>query len=165
MAHDDKDRDRSRDSEPGMGSHPIATGVGGVGGAAAGAAIGSMAGPVGTVVGGVVGAVAGGLAGKGIAAAIDPVAEDTYWRTSFPSRPYASGQSYDTYQPAYRYGWESYDRFAGRKFDDVEADLRQGWEKTKDSSRLSWEKAKNATRDAWHRIERAIPGDADGDGR
>ena len=28
----------------------------------------------------------------------------------------------------------------------------------------AWEKAKQATRDAWHRVERALPGDADGDG-
>ena len=30
---------------------------------------------------------------------------------------------------------------------------------------MTWAKAKDATRDAWHRIERAIPGDADKDGR
>ena len=43
--------------------------------------------------------------------------------------------------------------------------FRRDWENVKDSTRLSWEKAKDATRDAWHRIERAIPGDADRDGR
>jgi hypothetical protein len=43
--------------------------------------------------------------------------------------------------------------------------MLRDWEKVKDTSRLSWEKAKDATRDAWHRIERAIPGDADRDGR
>jgi len=116
-------------------------------------------------VGGVVGAVAGGLAGKGIAEMIDPDAEDTYWRNNFSSRPYAAGTTYGLYRPAYRHGWESYSRYQGRPFEEVEADLRSDWEKTKDGSRLSWEKAKNATRDAWHRIERALPGDADRDGR
>jgi hypothetical protein len=28
-----------------------------------------------------------------------------------------------------------------------------------------WDDAKHATRAAWHRVERAVPGDADGDGR
>lgn len=161
----ENDRDMKRDADAKLGSHPVAVGVGGVGGAAAGAAIGSMAGPIGTVVGGVVGAVAGGMAGKGIAAAIDPDVEDTYWRDNFQSRPYASGQTYGTYQPAYKHGWESYGKNAGKKFDEVEPEIKEAWETSKDSSRLSWDKAKNATRDAWHRVERAIPGDADGDGR
>ena len=40
-----------------------------------------------------------------------------------------------------------------------------GLEKNKGKSRLNWEEAKDASRAAWHRVERAIPGDADGDGR
>ena len=47
---------------------------------------------------------------------------------------------------------------------EVEPDLRRDWDKTPHAKNLTWEKAKEATRDAWHRIERALPGDADGDG-
>ena len=147
-------------------SHPVGTGAGAVGGAVAGAAAGTaIGGPVGTVVGGVVGAVAGAAAGKGIAEAVNPTVEDAYWRDNYAARPYSAGEPYDTYRPAYQYGWENYPRYAGRKFDEVESDLRSGWEKTEYNTKLGWEKAKNATRDAWHRIERAIPGDFDGDGR
>ena len=71
----------------------------------------------------------------------------------------------DDYGPAYRYGWESRGRYADRSWDEVESDLEGGWESAKSNSRLGWEKAKHATRDAWHRVERAIPGDADNDGR
>jgi hypothetical protein len=39
------------------------------------------------------------------------------------------------------------------------------WDRVKGSSRLTWDQAKSASRAAWHRVERAIPGDADGDGR
>jgi hypothetical protein len=113
----------------------------------------------------VAGAVAGGLAGKGIAEMIDPTAADEYWRANFRNRPYASGQTYETYRPAYRYGWETYPRYVGRKFEEVESDLRRDWEKTTDAARLGWGKAKDPIRDAWHRIERALPGDADRDGR
>jgi phage tail tape-measure protein len=137
-----------------------------VGGAAAGAAAGSVAGPVGTVVGAAVGAVAGGYAGKAAAESIDPTTEDAYWRENYTSRPYyESGTTYDEYAPAYRYGWESRQQFHDRRFEDVESDLERGWTKAKGNSRLGWEKAKLATRDAWHRVERAIPGDADHDGR
>jgi hypothetical protein len=30
---------------------------------------------------------------------------------------------------------------------------------------MQWDNAKGAVRDAWHRVERAIPGDFDKDGR
>ena len=81
-------------TNPNLGiEHPVGTGVGAAaGGIAAGALAGTMAaGPVGTVVGAAVGAVAGGLAGKGIAEAIDPTVEETYWRKTFSSRPYVKG--------------------------------------------------------------------------
>jgi len=153
------------------GSHPVGTGVGAVaGGVAAGAAAGSVAGPVGTVVGAAVGAVAGGLAGKAIAEQVDPSAEDDYWRNNYASRPYVdSGSSYDDYGPAYSYGVNSYTSNPGRSFDDVEPTLSRDWDRARGSSSLGWERAKHATRDAWNRVsnsvERAIPGDSDGDGR
>lgn len=148
------------------GSHPVGTGLGAAGAGAAGAAIGSVAGPVGTAVGAVVGAVAGGLAGKGVAEAVNPTAEDAYWRENYRARPYVDPDaSYDEFRPAYQYGWESRQRYEGRSFDEVENDLRADWESRPDRANMSWERAKSATRDAWDRIERAIPGDADRDGK
>jgi hypothetical protein len=154
--------------------HPAAKGVGAVvggvtggvaGGAAAGAAVGGMTGPVGAVVGAAVGAVVGAVAGKGIAKAADPVAEEAYWRDNYATRPYASGGSFDDYGPAYRYGVDSYSKYPNRSFDDVEPELSRDWGTSRGKSSLEWERAKHASRDAWHRVERAIPGDADGDGR
>jgi hypothetical protein len=128
-----------------------------------------VAGPVGTVVGAAVGAVVGGLAGKGIAEQIDPSREDAYWRDNFSSRPYASGATYDEYRPAYQYGWDSYSRYPGRRFDEVESDLSRDWDRTRGQSNLTWERAKHATKDAWNRVsdsvERAMPGDSDRDGK
>jgi hypothetical protein len=157
-------RDAARGNDP---AHPVGTGAGALGGAAAGAAAGSVVGgPVGAVVGGVVGAVAGGAAGHEIAEEVNPTVEDAYWRDNFRNRPYATAdRGYDYYRPGYQYGWESYGRYRGRKYDDVESDLERGWDKFRGESRLTWNEAKGATRDAWHRVERAIPGDADRDGR
>jgi hypothetical protein len=42
--------------------------------------------------------------------------------------------------------------------------LERDYDKYKGNSNLSWENAKLATRDAWHRVEKKLPGDADGDG-
>ena len=152
------------------GAHPVGTAAGAVAGAVAtGAAVGTVAGPVGTAIGAAVGAVVGGLGGKGIAEQIDPTREDAYWRENFSSRPYASGATYDDYGPAYGYGVNSYSKYAGRKFEDVESDLGRDWNNVKGNSSLTWDRAKHATRDAFHRVsdsvERAIPGDSDRDGK
>lgn len=144
------------------GSHPVGTALGAVGvGAATGAVGGAVAGPVGVVVGAAAGAVVGGLAGKAVAEAIDPTVETKYWRESYATRPYAdSHTSYDEYAPAYRYGWESFGTRGqnGQAFENVEADLQQGWEQARGTSRLSWEKAKSASRDAWNRVKNAASG-------
>lgn len=142
--------------------------AGGVaGGAAAGAAIGGMTGPVGAAVGALAGAAVGALAGKGVANA-DPVEEDTYWRDNYASRPYVSGASYDEFGPAYRYGVDSYSKYQGRSFDEVDADLSRDWGSIRGKSSLDWEHARPAARDAWQRlsdrVERAVPGDSDRDG-
>lgn len=98
--------------------------------------------------------------------AIDETVEDTYWREQFRSEPYYQAEyGYDDYAPAYRLGYRSYGEYAGRRFEDVEPELRSAYEADHGSSRLGWERVKLAARAAWDRIERAMPGDADGDGR
>jgi hypothetical protein len=169
MARDDTPvRDtivRKADSNPDPitgepGAHPVGAGVGAaVAGAAAGAAAGLVAGPVGTAVGAVIGGVAGGLAGKRVAESIDPTVEDAYWRDNFAHRPYYDQKSsYEQYRPAYRYGWESRNKYAGKSFDESEAELGREWEAAKDHENLTWDKAKHATRDAWNRLEHSVAG-------
>ena len=143
--------------------------VGGVtGGMAAGAAVGGMTGPSGAVVGGALGAAAGALVGK--VAAVDPAEEDAYWRGNCAGRPYVTGDStFEDYGPAYRHGIDAFSRYPAQRFDDIESDLGRDWTIARGSSRLEWEHAKHATRDAWQRlsdrVERAVPGDSDRDGR
>ena len=144
----------------------MGAGVGAAGGAAAGAAIGAFAGPVGAGVGLVAGAIAGGLAGKGVAEKIDPTAEDAYWKNNYTKRSYvARGSDYAIYQSAYRTGYEGRSQYPGKKYEEAETNLQRDYEKSKGTATLAWDKAKHATRDAWNRAEKALPGDADGDGR
>jgi hypothetical protein len=175
-----KSRDPNRaDLTDAVEDHPVATGVGAavggvaggvMGGAAAGAAAGGVTGPVGAAIGAAAGAIAGGLMGAGAGKAMNPEAEDAYWRTNYSSRPYVqSGSSYDDYGPAYRYGAESYGRYQGRSFDELDSDLERGWSTARGRSSLEWQNAKHAARDAWQRVsdtvERATPGDSDRDGK
>jgi hypothetical protein len=163
-----KERDANPDPITGApGSHPLGTGVGAAGGGAAGtwagATIGgAVGGPVGAVVGGIAGAVAGafggGAAGKAVAENVDPTVESEYWSKNYNARPYyETGMTYDEdYGPAYQHGWESRTRYTGRKFEEVEPELRNDWENTKAKSRLSWDKAKSAVRDAWDRVDQQV---------
>jgi len=141
-----------------------------LGGATAGAIAGAMAGPVGAAVGAAVGAVAAGFAGNSISEAIDVEAEEAYWRDNYNQRPYVEpGQDFNDYGPAYGYGVDVYALHQGRSFDEAEADLSRGWDSSRGASSLGWDRARHATRDAWERlsntVERAVPGDADRDGR
>ena len=160
-------RDMNRDPISGApGAHPIGTGLGATGGAMAGAAIGSVGGPVGTVVGGAIGAVVGGLGGKAAGEAVNPTAENDYWQKTYENEPYRKAEyGYEDYAPAYQLGYSNQSKYAGQSFDQAEPQLRSEWDQTKGNSRLAWDDAKQASRAAWHRVERAMPGDADGDGR
>lgn len=164
---DMRDQDLNRDPITGApGSHPVGTGVGAVAGGATGAAIGAVAGPVGVVAGAAVGAVVGGLAGKGVGEAVNPTVEEAYWRGQYEREPYyVKSHHYEDYAPAYRTGYEARSRYEGKRFEEVESDLQRDYEAGPGNARLSWEEARQATRAAWDRVERATPGDSDGDGK
>src|SRR5215203_3319067 len=127
-----QDRDMNPDPITGApGAHPVGVGVGAAAAGATGAAIGTaVGGPIGTAVGAVIGAVAGGLAGKGAAEAIDPTAEDAYWRENHQTQPFARNRSYEEYSPAYRTGYEGYSKYRqqGTRFEELEPTLRQDYE-------------------------------------
>jgi len=159
----DKEKMRSPNVDPisgEAGAHPLGTGIGAATGGAAGAAIGAAAGPVGALVGAGVGAIAGGFAGHSAAEAVNPTAEDDYWRDNFHNRPYVEpNESYDDYRPAYQLGWESFRKYGGkgRSFEEVEDDIRREWERRKTRSPLTWDRARPAIRDAWDRVEHEMP--------
>ncbi len=148
-------RDANRDPITGeAGAHPAGVGAGAATGGLAGGAIGAVAGPVGAVIGVVAGSIAGGLAGKGVAESIDPTVEDTYWRGTYHTRPYVNkGETYEVYQPAYRYGWEARRKHQGKTFAQIESDLKSGWGTSRLHSTHDWDKARPAVQDAWTRFD------------
>lgn len=149
-----------------LAEHHFAKGVGAGSGAAMGAAAGAAGGPAGMAAGAAIGALAGGAAGHAAASLLNPEAESAYWKCAYQSAPYYSPEyTYDDYGPAYALGYNSRGRYAGQKFDSVESDLSDQWNSVKGASRLSWNQARSAARAAWDKLERAMPGDFDGDGR
>lgn len=134
------------------GAHPVSVGVGAAAGGVAGGAVGSFGGPVGTAVGVGVGAVVGGLAGKGAAEQLDPTFEDEYWSRNYILKPYVEpGATYESYRPAYRFGWDCANRYRGKSYEEIEAALERDWRSQHEPTSLQWEKAKHAIKDAWGR--------------
>lgn len=156
----DKQPDANLDPLSGeQGAHPVGTGVGAAGAGAAATVVGGVVGgPVGAVVGAVIGSVAGGLAGKNVAEKANPTFEDNNWQETYKSSSYAEkDKTYEDYQPAYRTGYEGYNRYGhnGRNYSEVETDLQREYQ-TNHNAGLPWEKAKHAVKDAWDRAAKVI---------
>jgi hypothetical protein len=88
-------------------------------------------------------------------ATLDWTTEDEYWRSNYRNRPYCGpSNTYDEWQPAYRYGYDSARLYPNRKWEDVESDLRSGWDRYehRGTIRRTWEQVKDAVHDAWDRM-------------
>jgi uncharacterized protein (TIGR02271 family) len=80
--------------------------------------------------------------------------DDQYYRTHWSNTYGTSGDTYNDYQPAYRYGSESRRKYAGRDWDDVEPDLRSDWDTRYGQAGgvSTWDKMKAAVRHGWNRM-------------
>jgi hypothetical protein len=138
------------------GAHPLGTGAGAASGGIAGAAVGTaVGGPLGAVIGAAVGAVAGGLTGKSAAEAVNPTAEEIYWREIYVREPYyVKGRTYEYYAPGFRAGWEGRVRHDGRTFEQAEPELKADYNRAKTELDPAWEDVRQAARAAWERVDR-----------
>jgi hypothetical protein len=85
----------------------------------------------------------------------DPVDQDAYWRENYRASAYVDpGRDYEYYQPAYRFGWESYSQYGRRSFEEVDEALQEEWERRRAPESLAWVEARAAARDAWDRAAR-----------
>ncbi|HEX2445192.1 MAG TPA: hypothetical protein VHJ77_14700 [Vicinamibacterales bacterium] len=79
--------------------------------------------------------------------------EDQYWRENYKRRPYfETDRDYDYYSPAYRFGYDASERYADRKWEEVEPDLQRDWDRYEHRGQSTWQQIKNAVRDAWDRM-------------
>lgn len=88
---------------------------------------------------------------------LDWASEEKHWRQSFSGRPYVQAdRGFEYYGPGYRYGFESANRYRGRDWNDVEPELRSGWDRYEYRGQSTWENIKDAVRDGWDRVTRKI---------
>jgi hypothetical protein len=151
------ENDLNRDPVSGApGAHPLGTGAGAASGGVAGAAVGmAVGGPFGGLIGAAVGAVAGGLAGNSAAEAVNPTAEELFWRQTYLREPYyVTGRTYEYYAPGFRAGWEGRVRHDGRSFEAAEPELKADYNLTRNELDPGWEDVRSAACAAWNRVDR-----------
>src|SRR5687768_512600 len=86
-------------------------------------------------------------------ATLDWKTEEDYWRSNYSNRPYVgANKDFDYWRPGYRYGYESATKHQGRNWNDVENDLRTGWNRYEHRGKAAWEQIKDAVRDGWNRV-------------
>lgn len=96
--------------------------------------------------------------GSAVAEAIDPGEYREHFHREYRfAAYYSAGREWPDYEPAYRYGYDSYLDCGGHRFEEVEAELGREWHRHRASSRLHWIEAREAVRDGWHHIERNLP--------
>lgn len=81
--------------------------------------------------------------------------EDDYYRSHWTSTYGTSADTYNDYQPAYRYGNDMRRdaRYTGRNWNDVESDLHSDWDtRYGKDGQSTWEKMKSAVRHGWDRV-------------
>jgi len=79
--------------------------------------------------------------------------DDDYYRNHFLAN--YSGEDYDRIKPAYAYGSEMarQDKYRGRKWDEVENDLRSDWStRSGGTAGDTWDRMKAAVRRGWDRM-------------
>jgi hypothetical protein len=132
---------------------------GGFLGAVGGMSLGALGGPVGLVLGGLAGAVGGWFAGRELADAITED-DDRAYRTHFEEAPERlADRRYDDVRPAYLAGHLAgrNPEWAGRPYDDVEADLRRGWSADVARTCGEWPAVRGYARTAFERARRGDP--------
>ena len=75
---------------------------------------------------------------------------DAAYRSHFASNYGTTGQSYESYAPAYSFGGEMGKAHKGRRWDDVEGEVRTQWDSRNAGSASTWEQAKGAIQHAWN---------------
>ena len=83
----------------------------------------------------------------------DAMAEEAYWRENHANQPYADKTlTYDHYAPAYRTGFQSVSKYAGKRYEEIETDLALDYEKDSGNGALPWDRARPAVKAAWDRV-------------
>lgn len=78
------------------------------------------------------------------------------WRRHFDTMYAPTGNTYDYYDPAYRYGvgLRGEDRYRDYDWDRLEPEAQRDWDER--NPRTTWDKVKDAVQHAWENAKEAV---------
>jgi len=82
----------------------------------------------------------------------DQQKEAAYWREQHSKQPYANDGSYEQFEHAYKTGYNSFFKYPGQNFGDVEDDIALGYEEAKPGAALPWDTVRPAVNAMWDRL-------------
>ena len=85
-----------------------------------------------------------------------PENEAAYWRAQHSKQPYAKNSSYEQYEHAYRTGYNSFEKYRGKKFDEVEESVANDYESGKPDSALPWDTVRPAVSSVWDKMSGVV---------
>ncbi len=135
--------------------HVLGTGSAALASGATGAAIGAaVAGPPGLAIGAAVGGVLGAVLGTRASEAADSRQDLGHFEQIYHTMPYyIDGCDWHDYEPAYRYGLDTFDQHPDHAMEQADSQLHVGWESAaRFGSNLTWEQARPAVAHAWQSL-------------
>jgi hypothetical protein len=137
----------------------VTEGAGGFLGGVSGLALGAPAGPVGALLGAIAGAVGGWWAGREVAHALTE-SDDRFYRSHYEHAPdRLADRAYEQVRPAYVAGHLAgrNPEYAGRSFEEIEGDLRGGWQDCVGEQCGEWPAVRGYARAAFERARGTPP--------
>ena len=105
---------------------------------------------------------AGGKSDQGDSGGVDPEKEAAYWREQHAKQSYAKNYSYEEFEHAYRTGYDTFFKYPGKTFDEVEESVAADYEEAKPGSALPWDTVRPAASAVFDRLGGVIgPRDSD----
>jgi hypothetical protein len=87
---------------------------------------------------------------------VDPQKEAAYWREQHPKQPYAKHGSYEQFEHAYKTGYNSFFKYPGQNFVDVEDAVAFQYKQAKPPSALPWDTVRPAVNAVWEKMAGVI---------
>jgi len=93
---------------------------------------------------------------------VDLQKEAAYWRGQHSKQSYAKDYSYEQFEHAYRTGYDTFLKYPGKAFDEVEKSVAADYDNAKPASALPWDTVRPAVSSVWDRMAGVIgPRDPD----
>ena len=89
-------------------------------------------------------------------AGVSPETEASYWREQHSKSPWGKKHSYEQFESAYRFGYNSFLKHDGKSFEEIEPSLALDYAHARPEEPLPWDTVRPAVNSIWERMSGVI---------